>query len=138
MKKLLIILVLLISGFVVQGQNYLLKTAKDIILTKGEPTEIDRFVTENGTQVDYMAYMNDTKVELYYLDMNYICVVYTIYDTYPNLTGYIKELNKEYIVLDDRTWKYHGKDYIYTARLSGFDDKTFQINFSFKQRDIKL
>ena len=137
MKKILLIILLFVSitGY---SQNYLMKSNIDIVNTKGEPSGVGETPDANGNSLQYVYYINDTKLEGYYFDNFDFCVMYAIWDDYKYLTYYIKDLNTNYVIIDDKNWEYYTRDYIYKASLAEQDETTFYIQFTFNKRKTKI
>lgn len=117
------IMLLSIIGF---SQNYINQSKKDIIWIKGSPDfKVD--ITEESYYIAYKA--NETKYEFYYFDKSEICYIFAIVDNYKHLTENIKDLDRNYIKINDTLWVYYMKDGRCVAKLEYFDSG-FMLTFT--------
>ena len=126
MKRIIILISIMLLSIIGFSQNFINQNKKDIIRVKGSPD----FKVDVTKEVYYIAYKaNETKYELYYFDQSEICYIFAVIDNYKYLTENVKDLNENYIKLNDTTWEYYMKEGKCVAKLTYFESG-FSILFT--------
>jgi len=117
MKRIIILISIMLLSIIGFSQNYINQDKESIILVKGSPD----FKVDITEEVYYIAYKaNETKYELYYFDKSKVCYIYAVIDDYRYLTADVKDLNDNFIKLNETTWEYYMKDGRCVAKLTYF------------------